>query len=68
MPHKDSLLVLVRGLLPIELAGLIAQVHGHTAPSPKVMACDGHHGASRLWPSDGAERHHGRVLWEKAEK
>lgn len=49
-------------ILPVELAGLVAQIYGHAAPGPEVMACDGHHGASRLWPSDGAEGHHRRVL------
>lgn len=40
---------------PIELAGLVAQVNGHAAPSPEVMARDGHHGSSGLRPSDGVE-------------
>lgn len=52
---------------PIELAGLVAQVHGHAAPSSKITARDGYHGASGLWATDGIEGQHGRVLWEEPE-
>lgn len=54
-------------LSPVELAGLVAQVNGRAAPRPEVVACDRHHGASRLRPSDGVERHHRRALREEAE-
>ena len=42
-------------LSPVELAGLVAQINGHAASRPEIVACDGHHGASRLRPSDGVE-------------
>ena len=48
-------------------AGLVAQVNGHAASRPEIVARDGHHGASRLRPSGGVERQHRRVLWEEAE-
>lgn len=54
-------------LSPVELAGLVAQVNGHAASRPEIVARDGHHGASRLRPAGGVERQHRRVLWEEAE-